>query len=52
VQPEHYHWWLASDGLFQSVLNAPDKNELNWHPVSRALNNVRNEGPELLKNVE
>jgi putative SOS response-associated peptidase YedK len=39
VQPEHYHWWLTSDGSFQSVLNAPDKSELHWHPVNRALNN-------------
>jgi putative SOS response-associated peptidase YedK len=42
-------WWIASDGLFQGVLNAPDKDELNWHPVNRALNNVRNEGPKLFQ---
>jgi putative SOS response-associated peptidase YedK len=39
VQPEHYGWWIASDGLFESVLNCPDKKELNWQPVNRALNN-------------
>jgi putative SOS response-associated peptidase YedK len=49
VQPEYYGWWLNSDGLFSEVLEDPDKGELNWHPVNRALNNVRNEGPELLK---
>ena len=49
VQPEHYGWWIANDGLFQSVLTAPDKAELNWQPVSRELNNVRNEGPGLLR---
>jgi putative SOS response-associated peptidase YedK len=48
VQPEHYHRWLEPDGLFQSVLNPPDKNELTWHPVNRALNGARNEGAELL----
>jgi putative SOS response-associated peptidase YedK len=49
VQPEHYGWWIASDGVFQSVLNYPDKEELNWLPVSRALNNPRNEGAELIR---
>ena len=51
VQPEHYGWWLAADEMFENVLNFPDKEELNWHPVNRALNNPRNEGAELLKSV-
>lgn len=49
VQPEHYGWWLRQDGLYKSVLEHPDKEEMNWHPVNQALNSVRNEGPELLK---
>jgi hypothetical protein len=49
AQPEHYGWWLDGDGLFKEVLNNPDKDELFWQPVNRALNNPRNEGPELLK---
>jgi putative SOS response-associated peptidase YedK len=49
VQPEHYGWWLDSDGLFREVLNHPDKDELYFATVNRALSNPRNEGPELLK---
>jgi putative SOS response-associated peptidase YedK len=52
VQPAHYGWWLSNDGLFQQVLENPDKEELNWHPVNRALNNTRNEGAELLQNAQ
>jgi putative SOS response-associated peptidase YedK len=49
VRPEHYHWWLSPDGLYRNVLDHPDKDELYSQPVNRALNNPRNEGPELLK---
>jgi putative SOS response-associated peptidase YedK len=49
VQPELYGWWVSSDGLFESILNCPDKEELNWQPVDRALNNPRNKGSELLQ---
>jgi putative SOS response-associated peptidase YedK len=49
VKPEHYGWWLATDNMFETVLNFPDRSELNWCPVNRALNNVRNEGPELIR---
>lgn len=48
VQPEHYGWWVLSDGNFESVLKFPDKEELYWQPVDRALNNPRNEGAALL----
>jgi putative SOS response-associated peptidase YedK len=48
VQPEHYGWWI-SGGNFEGVLAAPDKSELNWQPLSRELNNVRNEGAALLR---
>jgi hypothetical protein len=40
---------VSGDGLFESILNCPDKDELNWYPVNRALKNSRLLGPELLK---
>lgn len=55
VQPEHYGWWIGEGnggsprGPFAMVLDHPDKDELYYQPVNRALNNVRNEGPELLQ---
>lgn len=48
VQPSHYNWWLG-DGLFESVLNNPDREELNWCPVQRSLNKVGTEGAELIR---
>jgi len=32
-----------------SVVENPYRPEMYWCPVSRALNNVRNEGPELIR---
>ncbi len=49
VQPEHYGWWIAGEGVFESVLNCPDKEELHYQSVNRALNNSRNEGEELIQ---
>ena len=49
VQPDHYDWWLQESDLYQTVLNHPYRPEMYWCPVSRALNNVRNEGPELIR---
>jgi putative SOS response-associated peptidase YedK len=49
VQPRHYDWWLNETGLFESVLNNPCRDEMHYCPVSRALNNVRNEEPELIR---
>jgi len=49
VQPNHYGWWLNDGELYQSVLNFPDKEELEYVPVQRELNNVRNEGPDLIR---
>jgi hypothetical protein len=49
VQPQHYGWWVYGDGNFEGVLNHPDKDELNWLPVSKAINNTRNEGADLIR---
>ena len=49
VRPDHYDWWLKEGDMYQSLLNHPYRPEMYWCPVSRALNNVRNEGPELIR---
>jgi putative SOS response-associated peptidase YedK len=50
IVPEaHYNWWLEDGELFESVLGNPDKEELQYCPVNRALNNPRNEGAELIR---
>jgi putative SOS response-associated peptidase YedK len=49
VQPEQYGLWLAEDETYRTVLGSPDKTELQSQPVQRDLNNVRNEGPELIR---
>jgi putative SOS response-associated peptidase YedK len=48
VQPRQYEWWL-DDEQFRAVLDAPDRSALEARPVQRELNNIRNEGDELLK---
>ena len=48
VQPAHYGLWLEAGDLFQTVLASPDTGELKACPVSRELNNVRNERPDLI----
>jgi putative SOS response-associated peptidase YedK len=48
VQKDHYGWWLDQGELFRTVLNFPDRDELNYCPVQPALNHVRNEGPDLI----
>jgi putative SOS response-associated peptidase YedK len=51
VSPQRHDWWLNDGGLFETVLNNPYRPDLEWCPVNRALNNVRNEGPELIRPV-
>ena len=44
VQQSHYGWLDTGDprsGLYRCVLDNPDKEELNYVPVQRELNNVR-----------
>jgi putative SOS response-associated peptidase YedK len=48
VQPQHYGWWLAGEN-FPAVLDAPDTGALAATPVCRELNNVKNEGAELIQ---
>ncbi len=47
VREEHLGWWLGD--LMETVLNFPDDTPLESYPVSRAVNNVRNEGPDLIQ---
>jgi putative SOS response-associated peptidase YedK len=47
VQPAHYSLWLGDD-MYQLVMEHPDKAELNFRPVQKALNDAHNEGPHLL----
>ena len=47
VREEHLDGWLG-DAL-ETVLNSPDDTPLESYPVSRAVNNVRNEGPDLIR---
>ncbi|HTV61883.1 MAG TPA: SOS response-associated peptidase family protein, partial [Verrucomicrobiae bacterium] len=47
VREEHLDEWLG-DAL-ETVLNSPDDTPLESYPVSRAVNNVRNEGPDLIR---
>ena len=49
VKSGHYDWWLSEGGMFESVLNFPSKEELNWCPVQRALNKVGSEGSDLIR---
>lgn len=49
VSESHYDWWMRDSKLFETVLGIPDKRELEFCPVQRALNNVRNEGAELIR---
>ena len=51
LHPNAYERWLRESDMCQSLLNDPYRPEMYWCPVSRALNNVRNEGPELIRPV-
>lgn len=48
VQGGHYGWWF-DETMYKTVLGIPDREELNYCPVQRELNNVRNEGAELIR---
>jgi putative SOS response-associated peptidase YedK len=48
VRDGHYDWWLR-EGLKDTVLNFADDTPLDWYPVSREVNNVRNEHPDLIR---
>jgi putative SOS response-associated peptidase YedK len=48
IQEEHHGWLLNTGEIFDSALNNPDKQELNWLPVQRELNKVTSEGAQLI----
>jgi putative SOS response-associated peptidase YedK len=48
VRDGHYDWWLR-EGMKDTVLNFADDTPLDWYPVSREMNNVRNESPDLVR---
>lgn len=50
VSPQHYATWF-DPAQFSTVLAQPDPAALRGYPVSRALNNWRNEGEELTRPV-
>jgi putative SOS response-associated peptidase YedK len=50
VREGQLDWWLQGD-LMDTVLNFPSDTPLEWYPVSREGNNVRNEHPDLIRPV-
>jgi putative SOS response-associated peptidase YedK len=51
VCDDQFDWWLSDENLKDTVLNFPDDSPLEWYSVSREVNNVRNEGPDLIRPV-
>ena len=51
VRDGQIDWWLGDENLKDTVLNCPDDSPLEWYPVSREVNNVRSEGPDLIRPV-
>src|ERR1035441_8544317 len=49
VHPGGYEDWLKDGEVSKYLLEHPCRDKMYWCPVNRALNNVRNEGPELLR---
>jgi hypothetical protein len=49
VAENKYDWWLSDGKMFETVLNFPDRTELNWCPVQRDLNKAGTEGAELIR---
>jgi putative SOS response-associated peptidase YedK len=50
LDPECFNWWMtgSSDEVGQLLVTCPSE-ELEAYPISRQVNNPRNEGPELLR---
>jgi len=48
VEPGQYGGWFE-EAKYKEVLNSPDRRELASRAVQRALNNVKNEGAELIR---
>lgn len=56
VAPEHWDDWLDPDEqdgrAVLELANLPDPDRLQIHPVATLVNNVRNDGPELLEPID
>lgn len=54
LQPHEYELWLTKDtdpALIHELLQPSDSSFLAMHPVSKAVGNVRNEGPSLTEPI-
>jgi len=49
INPANYENWLKNDSWMEWTLKNPNETPLDFVPVQRALNNVRNEGANLIK---
>jgi len=49
IKPEFYERWLRGDGMVDTIIERPDDTPFDFMPVQRELNNVRNEGPHLIR---
>jgi putative SOS response-associated peptidase YedK len=50
LDPEHFDWWMtgSTDEVGQLLVACPPE-EIAAYPISRQVNNPRNEGPDLLR---
>jgi putative SOS response-associated peptidase YedK len=49
LDPDHFDWWMSgSTEEVGQLLVSCASNELEPYPISRRVNNPRNEAPELL----
>jgi hypothetical protein len=52
INPEDFERWLdcnATEAEIASLMIAPAEGTFVWHAVSRAVNSVANDGPELIR---
>lgn len=53
MEPDDVEIWLGDDAAAAAALMRPARNDvLRAWPVSRAVNDVRRDGPELLEPIE
>jgi putative SOS response-associated peptidase YedK len=46
--PAQTRWWLR-EGMKDTMLNFAVDTPLDWYPVSREVNSIRNENPDLVR---